>query len=658
MLNFTQIISATLSSLFLTSALHADERPNILFLFCDDLGYGDVGAYYQNSRKADQPRIHTPHIDQLAKDGMQMNAHYVAAPVCAPSRASLFLGQSQGNAPVRDNQFDKALPDQPTIASTLQQSGYHTGLIGKWGMQGKPAKGKQGFDAWPSYPTKRGFDYFLGYVRHVDGHEHYPFERIHFKKHKRKKNMKAEMWEQEKEFSGDLKGCYTTDLFTAASKRFLISHKKETPDKPFFLMLSYDTPHAATQIATMAYPKGFGVNGGLQWLGKSGQMINTANDTPDSYIHPDYADKKWQDVSKRYASSIRRIDNSVADLVQTLKDLDYEENTLVVFSSDHGPSEESYIKEALKPQFFQSFGPFTGIKRDCWEGGIRPGAIAKWPGKIKAGTVTESPSQMQDWMPTFCELAKTDTPALADGVSLIPTITGVDNEATKQGSAIYVEYNNGSKTPNCAQFPKGRRGAKRGQMQVLRQGKYKAIRVNIKTANDPFMVFDVTKDLAEANNVAGQAGVPDQKHWMAAVSRHHHVNKSAKRPYDGVEISAIEVKDARPGAKAIDAKEALKTGYVSRASFQLSGYIKVDKAGKRTFGLAPGVKGILRIHHITALDTASKEVYPNDNTLNLGAGYHPYTLYLKEKPSGNDVILWKAEGGSELKAIPAAAYSH
>ncbi len=644
----TAALTSSLGAILATNNLQADERPNVLFILCDDLGYGDVGIFYQNSRKADQPSFKTPHIDQLAKEGLQLRAHYVAAPVCAPSRGSFFLGQSQGNAPVRDNQFDKALPDQPTIASTLQQAGYHTGLVGKWGLQGKKDKSKQGSDAWSSYPTKRGFDYFLGYVAHVDGHEHYPFESIHL----RKRNRVAPVWEQDREIRAQLKGCYTTDLFTAASKRFLISHKKNTPDKPFFLMLSYDTPHAATQIATMPYPDGFGVKGGLQWIGKPGKMINTANDSPNSFIHPDYVKKGWKDVSKRYASSIRRIDNSVADLMQTLKDLDLDKNTLVVFTSDHGPSKESYIKQALDPSFFQSFGPFTGIKRDCWEGGIRPGAIAKWPAKIKPGGVTESPSQMQDWMATFCEMANTSIPAIADGQSLIPTLTGQKNT----GSEIYVEYSVGGKTAKHEQFPKARRGQKRGQMQVIRQGKYKAIRYDIKKADDPFLVFDLTKDPSEANDLAGKPGVPDQAHWMAAASRHHHKNPSAKRPYDGVKIVAVSDSKAQVGVKITEAKSQSK--YASRDSYQISGYIKVDQAGKHTFSLADGVKGILRIHMINVLDTDSNEAYPNDNTLNLGVGLHPFTLYLREKPASQKVILWKAKGAGEFKVIPESNFSH
>ncbi|MGB1260485.1 MAG: sulfatase-like hydrolase/transferase, partial [Akkermansiaceae bacterium] len=614
------LISIFLAATLLSAQSQTSKKPNILFIFCDDLGYGDLGAYYQKQRqkenKASEPWFVTPHIDKVADEGIILHAHYCPAPVCAPSRASLFLGMHQGNAPIRNNQFDKELPNQPTLASALKQAGYHTALIGKWGLQGKD-KGKDAA-SWPSYPTKRGFDYFLGGVRHRDGHEHYPQDKIHFK------NKRTEIWEQDNEIGKKLAGCYTTDLFTAASKRWLVKHHKKTPNKPFFLFLSFDTPHAATQTATAPYPKGFGVKGGLQWLGKSGEMINTAKaGKPDSYIHPDYAqqtydhdkDKStpavpWTNVAKRYASSIRRIDNAVADLVQTLKDLGYDQNTLVVFTSDHGPSKESYIRQPLKPGFFDSFGPFTGIKRDCWEGGIRPGAIVRWPKGIKAKQQTDHPSQMNDWMATLCELAGAPCPAISDGISIMPTLTGSGRQPK---SNIYVEYSVGGGTPKYTEFPASRRGMKRGQMQVIREGKLKAIRYNIKTANDPFMVFDVTKDPQEKNNLTGKPGIPKQAHWLAVAARYHGTNPSAKRPFDGTPIPSVSADKTKPGLLQSSAKsnssyaidvtgttstvKEIKTNAITGTT-EFSGYLEVSTSGKHTFSVKGNAHCVLHIHKI------------------------------------------------------------
>ena len=655
------LIKIALLASLLVGSLSASGKPNILFIFCDDLGYGEIGVFHQNERaKTGKPAISTPHLDKLAHDGIQLRAHYAPAPVCAPSRASLFLGRHQGNSPIRNNQFDKALPDQPNLANTLQHAGYRTALIGKYGLQGKGSKAK----SWKAYPNKRGFDYFLGGVRHRDGHEHYPFDKIH--NHKKR----TEIWEQDQEISKNLKGCYTTDLFTAASKRFIIEHNKNYPDQPFFLFLSYDTPHAATQIATSPYPESFGVNGGIQWLGVPDRMINTARGKPDSYLHPDYADKDWPMTPKRHASSIRRIDNSVADLRQTLTDLGLADNTIVIFTSDHGPTKESYIKEPLDPQFFGSYGPFTGIKRDCWEGGIRPGALAAWPDKIKPGSITNSPSQMHDWLATFCDAAGTQTPAVADGVSLIPTLTG---KADAPVSTIYVEYNNHRSTPSYSDFPKSRQGAKRHQMQAIREGNLKAVRYNTKSHTDPFLVFDLIKDPAEKHNLAGKDGIPPQIYWQTTVARLHGKESSAERPYDAIPIPAITSKTKTAGihrrqkegktpyAIRIPASStAEKTSTLSTHSItgntQFSGYINIDADGHYEFSLSQNTKAVFRLHGILVLDTDSTEPAHKTRRLNLKAGLHPFTLNVRSSGSAiPSPLMWQEPTSDKATHIPAGA---
>lgn len=648
----------------LVSSLQAADKPNILFIFCDDLGYGDIGVFHQNERaKKGLPAFTTPHIDKLAYDGIQMHAHYAPAPVCAPSRASLFLGRHQGNAPIRNNQFDKALPNQPNLASTLKQAGYRTALIGKYGLQGKGDTAS----TWKAYPTDRGFDYFLGGVRHKDGHEHYPYDKVH---HKQKR---TEIWEQNKEISAGLKGCYTTDLFTAASKNFLADHSKNHTDKPFFLFLSYDTPHAATQLATSPYPKGFGIKGGIQWLGTPGKMINTANDHPDSYIHPDYQDKEWSLTPKRYASSVRRIDNSIADIRATLNDLGLTDNTLIIFTSDHGPSRESYLKERLNPSFFGSYGKFTGIKRDCWEGGIRPGAIATWPGKIAPNSTTQLPSQMHDWLATFCDAADTYIPAITDGVSLLPILTGQQKILP---STIYVEYFENRKTPNYSDFPKNRQGAKRNQMQVIRQGDLKAIRYNVKSHEDPFLIFNLSEDPSEKTNLAGKPGIPTQSHWQAATARLHGEEASAKRPYDDTLIPALHLSNAAPGTRRLmiegstpyairipSSTKAVIAPDLSTDAFtgntQFSGYIRVNNEGHHNFSIKPGTNAIMHIHGILVLDTDSTEPAHMNRKLNLQAGLHPYTLTVRTFGSAQkSVLLWQQGENNEPVAVPATTLFH
>ncbi len=636
-------------------------RPNILFILCDDLGYGDLGIFFQNEHaKSGKPAHATPRLDQLAEEGLQLQHHYVPAPVCAPSRATLFLGQHQGNSPIRDNQFDKALPEQPTLASVLQSAGYATTLVGKYGLQGKNGQSPQ---TWPAYPTKRGFDDFLGYVRHVDGHEHYPFDRVHHKKHK------TEVWWNDEEISSKLKGCYTADLWTAYAKKWIIDHQQKAKDKPFFMMLSYDTPHAATQLAAAPYPKGTGQKGGLQWLGKSGEMINTAGGKPDSYLFPDYADKDWPMIYKRYASSVRRIDQGVGDILDLLKELNLEDNTLVIFTSDNGPSQESYLKAPFSPSFFESFGEMDGIKRDCWEGGIRVGALVKWPKHIPAGSESTEPSQFQDWMPTLAQLAKAPCPALSDGISLVNHLA---RPGTPTESTVYVEYSVGGKTPNYETFAPAHRKRARNQMQVLRRGALKAVRYSTKNAETPFEIYDVVKDPQETENLAGKAGIPSQAEWEGWTRQAHANEDSAKRPYDGAIIPPTSDKiQTAPGLLFAHSPEEAGYAYsLSRAKFspvpaleipagkgnvEFSTYLKVDQAGKYEFQAAQGAHLVVRVHDITVLDSDSAQ--GRSKRLNLAAGLHPVTISVRLNGSGiKDPLKFKRPGEDEFTVIPSSAW--
>ncbi|MFW5761534.1 MAG: sulfatase-like hydrolase/transferase, partial [Cyclobacteriaceae bacterium] len=392
-----------------------NKPPNIIFILTDDLGYGDLGILYQNQRARENKFAHkTPNLDKLAGEGTLLTRHYVPAPVCAPSRASLLLGVHQGHANVRNNQFDKALEDNYTIASVLKEAGYTTGIVGKYGLQGKEGNSPE---TWPAYPTKRGFDFFFGYVRHVDGHNHYPA-------HEALKRPPMELYYGDREISSQLKGVYTTDLFTAAAKKWITDVNKADPERPFFLYLAYNTPHAGLQVAPVPYPEGGGLNGGVQWIGEEGNFINAIGDTIDNYIHPDYDNNDWPEVQKRFSSMVRRIDNAVADVEQLLYDLNIAENTLIVFSSDNGPHHESYGYGDYQPTFFDSFGEMDGVKRDTWEGGIRVPTFVWWPGKITPGKLNDIPSQFHDWLPTFAEAAGIMPPARTDGVSLLPQLFG------------------------------------------------------------------------------------------------------------------------------------------------------------------------------------------------------------------------------------------
>lgn len=520
------------------AAARAQSKPNVIFILLDDMGWGDFGVLHQNASKHDR-RHQTPMLDQMASEGMQLRAHYCPAPVCAPSRSSLLTGVHQGHAVVRDNQFDKALEDNHTLATVMKSAGYKTWLVGKYGLQGGAAEklDNETPAEWEAYPTKRGFDEFYGYVRHRDGHVHYPAEAWPLGNSEAHRQTK-QVWHNEKEVSKDLAKCYTTDLFTARSKDWIAKHVQSDAEEPFFLYLAYDTPHAALQLPSIAFPDGRGLNGGLQWTGKPGRMINTADGVVDGYRFPAYTGKGWADVEERFATMVRRIDQCVGDLLQTLRDLSIDENTMVVISCDNGPHRESYINKVnYTPESFQSYGPFQGIKRDVLEGGIRVGTLAWWPGKIAAGSIDETPSQFHDWMPTFADVAGSVAPARTDGVSLVPTLTGQGRQVPGQ---VYVEYFNGGKTPAYGDFSKSKKNRPRKQMQVVFVDGFKGVRVGIQKHDQPFEIYDLKSDPRELNDLAGTSKKFDQlqKRMHDRVLQIRRSNDSAKRPYDDVPVPA------------------------------------------------------------------------------------------------------------------------
>ena len=653
------------------STLHADQ-PNIVLVFTDDMGWGDLGVFYQNESKHDK-RHRTPHLDRLAAGGLQMRAHYCPAPVCAPSRSTLLTGVHQGNAVVRNNQFDKELEDNHTLGSVLREAGYRTCMVGKYGLQGGPKEKQQtGTPAdWPSYPTKRGFDDFFGYVSHYAGHLHYPNDpwKLANEGHRGVPDLWLSIGSQDFEVSESLNKCYTTDLFTAAAKHFLKLHVERRPNQPFFLMLNYDTPHAALQIPTGPYPSGGGIDGGVQWTGGNDPnsiaqpAINTATGEVDSFIHPDYVDQPWSDVEKRFATMVRRIDSAVGDLNETLEELGLAENTLVVFTNDNGPHHEAYLageswgSSSYSPQAFQSYGPFDGTKRDCWEGGIRMPTLAWWKGKIVGSRIDNTPSQFQDWMATFCDVAGVPAPARCDGVSLLPTLTG---KGEQRESLVYIEYENGGKTPDYEDFAKSRRSRRRKQMQVIRMtsgdGKsYKGVRYDIQSDDDDFEIYDVESDVDEAVNLANASDAMKQLQlkMKAKVLQVRSRNESAPRPYDDAVIPASE--NANRDIQVLRFPLPDKVSYVPAAVgqsemiedsvstnaqgefvfvapdpgvYQIKGSLEVAEVGRYMIDVRSDSACFMRLHEGHAIDLQSSG-NATSSKRKLAAGSHPFTLIVR-----------------------------
>lgn len=669
-------------------------RPNIILILVDDMGWGDLGCFYQNNRAlTGKPALTTPNLDRMASEGIQLRRHYSGAPVCAPSRASLFSGVHQGHAQtVRDNTFDMPLENSHTLATVLKQAGYDTALIGKWGLGGgKESNGSP--DESSAFPTKRGFDYFFGWHDHLAGHRHYPLEDP--------SDGPTNIWDQDKVITDQCSNAYSTDLLTARAKKWIADSCKNPSPRPFFLALTYIAPHAALEVATQPYPAGKGIKGGVQWLGKPGQLINTAiGGKRDSFIEPRYANKNWPESAKRHASMIARIDDGVGDIIQLLKDLKVDQNTFIVFLSDNGPHNEgSFMRIVQNPAFFASYGIFDGIKRDTWEGGFRVPAIVRWPQGIPSGKTTEAPSQFHDWMATFSNLANQSAPARCDGVSLLPTLTG---KGKQQEGVIYTEYNHPSSTPGYKDFAPEHQKAARHQMQVIMDGKFKGVRHKISSAEDDFMIFDTLKDPAELNNLAGTSPemISIQKRMKERVLQirrpYDYFNNVrgnlAKRPYDQTLVPPVNIdrKKLKQGLSfQVDAKTPLpwvpqanpsnKTlhtaGIVVPSSCANSftghwfGYIDIPKDGDYHFFLTtdenPGSKAFVRLHDMQLVDadfaykpgteatsssatgaTEGKE-RTGKQAVHLKKGLHPVSIgyvHGKGKAKPKLTLQWESDG--------------
>ena len=645
----------------------AADRPNIILIFCDDLGPGDIGVLWQNQRSSKQ-KFATPNLDQFANEGMTLTRHYCPAPVCAPSRGSLLMGRHQGHCAIRNSQFDKEIPDEHTLGSVLQEAGYATSAIGKWGLQGgkyqlkKPGqRGDRSPKLEPGHPLRRGFDYFYGYTGHYDGHYHYPLK------------GNRPLYDGYKDMTDSLAKCYTTDLFTARTKKWIVDHRKAHPKQPFFTYLAYDTPHAPQQVPTTShltvesnYPEGGGLKGGIQWNegGKGGQ-INTANGKIDQGMHPAFVNrvgddgKPWPDFAIRHATMVRRIGDALVDITQLLKDLGIGENTLIVFTSDNGATNA----RANKADYFDTFGPYDGFKRDMWEGGVRMPTFLRWPSVVAFGSKSNNPSQFHDWMATFCDLAGVQPPALGDGVSLVPTLTGRGNQVR---STVYSEFLGAWATQSYEEFEPSRRGRKRGQMQSMLIGDYKGVRVNIQNHQSAFEVYHTMDDVKETTNLAGRPGVPTQQQYQAAVLRTRRIDPAAPRPYDNELIPALAKRPTRPGLMRKEfpgqfpwvpqfnqlkpsGQSVVKGLIPASGAQQFTGYLNVPVDGEYEFALTTKGKAIVRLHDALLINADTNYIAGSpalSGKIPLQAGIHPITIrYLPSALEESLSLQWQLPGG-------------
>jgi arylsulfatase A-like enzyme len=407
--------------------------PNIVLILADDLGYGDLGCFGQT-------RIRTPHLDRLAKDGVRFTQSYAGSTVCAPSRCALMTGYHTGHCRVRGNGGGGGprdnvplRPDDPCVAELLKRAGYVTALVGKWGLGETGSTG---------VPTRKGFDHFFGYLNQHHAHNYYPDFLWRGTEKVPVANPQSAADNVAARFVHD-----APDLFREEALRFL----QATKDKPFFLYFATTSPHANNE-KTRATGEGNEVPG----------------DAP-------YTAEPWPQAEKNKAAMITRMDADIGALLTKLRELGLEENTLVLFSSDNGPHKEG----GNDPAFFQSSGPFRGIKRSLTDGGIRVPSIARWPGRIAPGTTSDHVWAFWDLLPTACDLAGVPTPPGLDGISIAPTLSGRGEQ--KRHDFLYWEFHEG------------------GFKQAVRHGTWKAIR---QAPGAALELYDVAADPGEAKDVA------------------------------------------------------------------------------------------------------------------------------------------------------------
>lgn len=628
---------------YIDNTYHSNS-PNIIYIYIDDLGYGDLGNFWQNQRTADKKML-TPAIDQLADEGAMLTHHYTAAPVCAPARASLLEGLHQGHSSIRNNQFDKPLADGLNVAQLLSKAGYRTMHIGKAGLAGQRNSSVNPYpnpETLAAHPLKRGFDQFFGYLFHNQGHLHYP-EPTNTKKY-------SYLTDGYTIIMDNTSLCYTTDIFTAKSKQWIIEHRAATPEQPFFLYLAYDVPHSELQVPTQPYPSGGGLSGGVLWTGASSATpyINTASGTKDSFIHPDYASKAWTINEKKHATMIRRVDNAVADILQLLKDLNIDEQTMIVFSSDNG----AHNTGGQNPQSFQSYGNFNGIKRDMWEGGIRVPTICRYPGVVPAGTEMTFPCGQWDWLATFCDLANAAIPAYTDGVSLMPSLRQISVKQVNKGYT-YHEYAVNSSTPSYDDFEPSKRGRKRAEMQVIRMGKYKGVRYNITSHNTPFEIYDIINDERETRDLAtampelhqqikdkvlqvrkgGVVSRPYDNELIPSIELPEHNNGLERRLYSGTHqwVPDFNYLTCQSSSSSQGPNDARHIGQTSELGLFYTGYIKVPEDGTYTFYLQSASNCHVMIHDIHLLDNDYHfTTEEQSEIIKLKAGLHPIRIYYQQ----------------------------
>lgn len=490
----TKLMIGALGVVAVTVAAQEHKRPNIIYIMCDDMGYGDLGCYGQKL-------IETPRIDRMASEGMRFTQAYAGSPVSAPSRACFMTGQHTGHTLVRGNKEywnegncdvwygknrDYSLVGQHpydtahvTIPEIMRDHGYTTGMFGKW------AGGHEGSE---STPDKRGIDEFYGYICQFQAHLYYPNFLNEYSRSRGDTATRRVVLEQNIEhgmYGEDYlnREQYSSDMIHERAMEWL---GRQTAEQPFIGIFTYTLPHAELaqprDSILLEYEGRFPASEERVYAGSEGSRYN-----PTAHGHA------------QFAGMVTRLDRQVGEILDLLDEKGLSENTMVIFTSDNGPHEEG----GADPDFFNRDGLLKGIKRSTHEGGIRIPFIVRWPGKVEGGTVNDHQLAFYDLMPTFCDVAgiedyvgkyRKSESDYFDGISFYRTLTGDPNQ--QKHDFLYWEFHE-------------------TDMMGVRMGDWKMV---VRQGNCE--LYDLSSDLHEDRDVAGEH--PDVVEQMKAIIYREH----------------------------------------------------------------------------------------------------------------------------------------
>jgi arylsulfatase A len=456
----------------------ANKLPNIIYIYADDLGYAELGCYGQR-------KIKTPNLDRMAAEGMRFTQHYSSAPVCAPSRAMLMTGKHAGHSYIRGNYELGGFPDSAergqlplqaaefTVAELVKQKGYATALIGKWGL---------GMNATEGSPNRQGFDYYYSILDQKQAHNYYP---THIWENEKWDTLKQPFINVHRKLNpvtaadSDFNYFKGNEYAPAKMTEKALGFIERNTSNPFFLYIPYTIPHASLQAPDEYVAKYTGLFNEKPYYGEQG-----------------YASTKYP--LSTYAAMITYLDDQVGLILQKIKETGLDNNTVILFSSDNGTT----FNGGVNAEYFNSVDGLRGLKMDLYEGGIREPFIVRWPGKIKAGSVSDLISVQYDFYATVAELTGQRAP-VHDGISFFPELLG-KGDRQKKHKFLYFEY------------------PEKGGQLAIRMGDWKGVKIDLKKNPEaPWQLFNLRADRNETTDIASQH--PDIiKRLDAIVKKEHH----------------------------------------------------------------------------------------------------------------------------------------